>query len=335
MNGRERILACIKDGNSGRTPFMPITMMFAADLIGRPYREYATDYRVLAEGQMRVAELFGADFVSCISDPARESADCGASVVYFDNQPPALDEGNALLADKSRLLKLAQPDPLGGGRMTDRVHAAALLRERAAGSLLIEGWVEGPCALAADLRGINTIMMDFFEDPDYARNLMAFCVDTALTFARAQLDAGAEIIGVGDAAASLVGPMIYDELVQPMEKKLVDGIQAHGGMVRLHICGNTTPILDGMGRLGCEIVDLDHMVSMAAARRAMGPDQVLLGNIDPVSVLRNGTPDTVRAALAQCRDDAAPRHIVGAGCEVVRDTPHENLHAMRLFAENG
>ncbi len=335
MTGRERILACMENGRADRLPFMPITMMFAADLVGKPYGQYAADHRVLAEGQLRVAERFGADFVSTISDPAREAADCGARVVFFDDQPPALDEGNALLADTAALAGLKVPDPLGGGRMTDRIQGLALLRERVGQDLLVEGWVEGPCALAADLRGINAVMMDFFEDPGFATDLMTFCVETALGFAREQIAAGADLIGLGDAAASLVGPSVYEEYVWPLERRLVEGIQAMGGRVRLHICGNTTAILEGMGRLGCEIVDLDYMVSMAAAREAMGPEQTLLGNIEPAGVLRNGTPEAVRAALAACHGACGDPYIVGAGCEVVRDTPHANLDAMAEYARAG
>lgn len=334
MNGYERIRACIDGNPLDAIPFMPITMMFAADHIGVPYGKYAADFRLLVEGQLRVADAYDFDFVSCISDPARESADCGAPVVWFDNQPPALDEGNALLADKAALAGLKQPDPLGGGRMTDRVNASALFREKIGGEKLIEGWVEGPIALAADLRGINHLMMDFFEEPDFVRELMGFAVETGLAFAKAQIEAGADIIGVGDAAASLVGPMVYDEYVWQYEKQLIDGIHAAGGMARLHICGNTSPILEEMGKLGCEIVDLDHMVSMADARTAMGPGQVLLGNIDPVSMLRNGTPNGITAALGVCRAACGDRYIVSAGCEVVRDTPLGNLRAMQGFARN-
>ena len=70
-----------------------------------------------------------------------------------------------------------------------------------------------------------------------------------------------------------------------------------------------------MGTLGCDIVDLDFMVSMAKAREAMGPGQVLLGNLDPVKALRNSDPQSVTAAVAQCHREAGSRYIVGAGCE--------------------
>ena len=118
----------------------------------------------------------------------------------------------------------------------------------------------------------------------------------------------------------------------PYEKRLVDGIHALGAYVRLHICGNTRPLLEGMGTLRCAIVDLDHMVPLEAAREAMGPDQVLLGNIDPVAALRNGTPESVYQAVAECHRQAGPRYIVGAGCEVVRDTPHDNVRALARYA---
>lgn len=332
MTGRERVFAMMEGREVDHLPLMPITMMFAGDLAGVKYGEYAANYEVLADAQIRVAETFGFDYVSAISDPAREAADCGASIHYFENQPPAVDETTALLKNPHDLSKLSVPDPLGGGRMHDRVKGVALLKERAGNERIVEGWVEGPVAEAADLRGINHIMMDFYEQPDFVRDLFHFTVDMGLAFARAQKDAGADLMGVGDAAASLVGPQVYEEFVWDAEKRLVDGLHEMGLKVRLHICGDTRPLLEGMGRLGCEIVDLDYMAPVAEGRAAMGPEQVLLGNLDPVRCLRDGTPESVRAAIAQCHQEAGPNFIVGAGCEVTRDTPHENLRAMCDYA---
>jgi len=328
MNSRERILAHLAGQPVDHLPVMPITMMFAADLIGQPYGRYARDHRVLVEAQLHVAETFGLDYVSCISDPAREAADCGAVVQFYDNQPPAIVEDQARLTDKTALAGLKVPDPLGGGRMHDRVQAAALFREKVGGERLIEGWIEGPCAEAADLRGINNLMLDFYDDPPFVRDLFAFIVEMELQFARAQVEAGVDLMGVGDAAASLVGPHLYEEFVWPYEKKLVDGLRAMGTKVRLHICGNTRAILAGLGRLGCEIVDLDYPSPLSEGRAAMGPNQVLLGNINPVKVLRDGTPASVTDAIAECHRQAGPRYLVGAGCEVPRETAHDNLRAL-------
>jgi len=313
-------------------PLMPITMMFAADRIGAKYGQYARDHRVLVEAQIHTARKFGFDYVSAISDPAREAADLGAAIEYYEDQPPAIVEDRALLADKTALAKLDYPDPLGGGRLHDRVKAIALFKEHVGAELPIEGWVEGPCAQAADLRGINTLMLDFHDDPAFVEELMAFVIEMELRSARAQIDAGADLIGIGDAAASLVGPKIYSHFIQPRESKLVAGIRALGARVRLHICGNTKRILAGMGRTGADIVDLDYLSPLAMARQAMGPDQVLLGNLEPVGVLRNGTPGSVAAAIAVCHREAGARYIVSAGCEVCRDTPIANLRALCDYA---
>ena len=245
MNSHERLQAHLKGSPVDRLPLMPITMMFAADQAGVKYGEYARDHRVLVAAQLLVAERFEFDYVSAISDPAREAADCGAEVQHFEDQPPAILEDRCLLSQKEHLASLKAPDPLGGGRMQDRVEAIALFRDKVGGQKYIEGWVEGPCAEAADLRG-------------------------------------ADILGVGDAAASLVGPKIYEDLVWPFEKRLVDGIHGMGGQVRLHICGKTRAILSGMGRLGCEIVDLDYPSPIDEGRSQMGPSQVLLGNIESI-----------------------------------------------------
>jgi MtaA/CmuA family methyltransferase len=333
MTGRERLLALIDGQEADCLPFVPITMLFAAARAGVSFRDYATDYRVMAEAQLRVAGEFGHDHLTTMSDPAREAADFGASVEYFPDQPPAIIEAQALLSDKSSLNHLNLPDPLGGGRMHDRVLAIDLLRRRTGNDKAVEGWVEGPCAEAADLRGINHLMLDFFDDPVFVRDLFDLVVENALRFARPQVEAGADWIGVGDAAASLIGPKLYEQYVWPYEKKLVDGLHDMGARVRLHICGNIRKIFRGIGALGCEIVDLDYLAPVREAREAMGPDQVLLGNLDPVSILRNGTPDSITREIAQCHADAGPRFIVSAGCEVVRDTPLENFRALAEYAK--
>ena len=183
MNGKERVLAMLDGETVDHLPLMPITMMFAADLAGVPYRNYAADHRVLAEVQTRVAETFGFDYVTAISDPAREVSDLGGAVEWFDNQPPAIIESRALLEDKSRLKTLELPDMSAPGRMRDRIEAVALLKQRTGGSLIVEGWVEGPCAMAADLRGVNTLMLDFHDDPEFVNELFAFVVAMEIAFA--------------------------------------------------------------------------------------------------------------------------------------------------------
>lgn len=149
MRGKQRILSCLHGNieSLDHLPVLPITMMFAADIASVPYRSYAQDYHVLAAAQLKTARTFGLDHVSVISDPAREASDYGATVRWFDDQPPALEEEHSVMAtnpkDVLRNLRLSPPDPTSpGSRMKDRIDGVALLREQAGDEFGVEGWVE-------------------------------------------------------------------------------------------------------------------------------------------------------------------------------------------------
>lgn len=332
MTAKERVLAAAAGRPADHLACMPITMMFAADTAGIRYREYASNGEAMAHAQLLTAERYGLDYVSTISDPAREASDLGAAVEWFDDQPPAILESHARLADKGALARLRLPDISAPGRMRDRVQAVGVLAAAVGAERIVEGWVEGPAALSADLRGLNTLMLDFYDDPKFVDRLVEFVVAMEIEFARAQIRAGASLVGIGDAAASLIGPKFYERFVWAGECRLVRTIHEAGALARLHICGNTRRIFSGMGRTGADIVDLDFLAPIEEARAAMGGDQVLLGNLDPVRAVRDGTPDSIRAALDECHRQAGARYIVGAGCEIPRGTPPENLLAFSRYA---
>jgi MtaA/CmuA family methyltransferase len=315
-------------------PFYPITMMYAADLVARPYREYATNAEVLVKGQLAMAEGFGAWHVSAISDPCVESADLGAPVHFYDDSPPANVEENALLADKSHLSALRVLDPGQGKRMANRLEAVRMLSEEAGEECLVEGWVEGPCAEAADLRGLNRIMMDFFDDEAFVSSLLDFVTEQEIRFALAQVNAGADIIGIGDAASSLIGPSIYEEFVLPRTRRYIKAIHDAGALVRLHICGKIEQLYPQIGTLDFDLIDVDSMNPLPEAREYLGEGPVICANLDPVAEVKNGTPESIRRRLSETVNEVRVKFAVGAGCEIPRGTPAENLRAMREFAED-
>lgn len=335
MTGRERILSVLGGKPADSLPLMPITMMAAADAIRVPYRQYATDADTLARGQVAISTEYDFDHVSAISDPGVEAADCGAAVFFPDDAPPAVDESASLFSDKSALSRFRPPAAEKSRRMSNRLAAVSALKRAVGDAKIVEGWVEGPCAEAADLRGINRLMLDFMDDPPFVEDLFDIVTELAIRFAARQVEAGADMIGIGDAAASLIGPTIYDAFDLPRITRIVEAIRKNGALVRLHICGNITPLLPSIARIGCDILDADSMVSLARARAAIGPKTALLGNIDPVRVLRNGSAKDTSAAIGACARDAGFPYIVGAGCEVPRGTPRQNIEALRRFARAG
>jgi len=327
MNSYERYIATIKKEPVDFLPRVPILMQYAAEHIGSNYAAFAADYRVLVEANLRCREDFGFDQVSAISDPYRESEGFGANVMYAKNHAPFCEQ--TLLADITDLSPLTEnPDPYYCERMRDRLMAVRSFKEYLGGECSILGWVEGAAAEAADLRGVQDFFMDIILNAEAACALMELTVKTGIRFALAQLAEGADTIGIGDAIASQMSADMYRELVWPYEKRMVDAIHAQGGLVKLHICGNTTHILPHVAELGVDIFDVDHMVDPKVARATLGSDVVIAGRVDPVQCVLNGTPQTIRAEVLESYAALGDPHMVGAGCEIPAGTPLVNLKAL-------
>ena len=325
INGLERYLGVLTGQAVDFIPRTPILMQFAAEYIGSDYAQFASDYRVLVKANKQCALDFGIDQLSCISDPYRETQGFGAEITYRTDSTPLSTHP---LAETKDLSILAHPDPLGSERMADRIAAVTAYKQQFGGQYSILGWVEGPAAEAANLRDVAAFMMDTVTDEPFARELLDLCLETGIKFAEAQIRAGADTIGIGDAVASLVSPRTYESLILPREKRLVDAIQTAGAYVKLHICGNITHLLDGIAELGVDILDVDHMVDISTVRQKVGPGVVIGGNIDPAEGVCRGTPESIRQTMLQAYHQVGNPFMVNAGCEIPSGTPLENLRAM-------
>lgn len=310
-----------------RTPNFDIMMTFAAHYIGKPLSRYYQDYRILAEANLVVQEDFDLDIVQVISDPYREAADFGLEVEFPDDDLPVAR--TPLLVEPGGLLDLTSPDPANGQRMSDRLEAIRYLRERVGGSVPIMGWVEGALAEAADLRGVLDLMKDLYLRPDWVEELLEHVVRVEIDFARAQVEAGADIIGLGDAVASQISPQMYRHFVLPYEQRIFSAVHEMGAVTRLHICGDTTHILAEMVASDADIIDIDWMVDIRQAVEIFSDRAGLCGNFDPVAVMLQGTPGDVTKSVVDCQANGGPHYFSAAGCEIPDKTPVENLLAQR------
>ena len=235
MNSLERYMSVVNGGTPDIVSRIPIVMQFAAEYIGSNYGAFASDYKVLVEANRRCAKDFGFDQLSAISDPYRETEGFGGKVQYVTDGVPRCTSPMESTKDMTLLLS---PNPQVSTRMLDRVNAIRESKKLCGGEYSIMGWVEGPAAEAADLRGVMNFLMDTIEDVDFICRLMDRCVEVGIAFAAAQIGAGADTIGIGDAIASQLSPQFYESFIQPREHALVKSIQEMGALVRLRICGN-------------------------------------------------------------------------------------------------
>lgn len=326
MNSLDRYLATIDGNRTDILPRLPILMQFAAEHIGSNYAAFASDYRVLTEANLVCAREFGIDQMNTMSDPYRETQGYGARIIYERDMVPRCEKHP--LEDDLDHSKLIRPDPMSAERMRDRIEAVRAYRDQVGGEYSIMGWVEGPAAEAADLRRLDNFFMDLIDDETRVGRLMDLCVDVAVEFARRQVDVGADTIGIGDAAASQVSCELYEALILPRERRLVNAIKSMGAKVRLHICGNITHLLPGIATLGIDVLDVDHMVDLRDVRKAVGSHTVIAGNLDPVAAVMRSTPEAIRRSVLDCYAQAGNPFMVNAGCEIPSGTAPANLLAL-------
>jgi MtaA/CmuA family methyltransferase len=326
VNGYERFQSTLRGEPCDFLPRMPILMAFKARFAGVDYESLATDCTIKAEANIRCAEHFRFDVVDVMSDPYCETQGFGGEIEYPHDEVPRCP--NPPLAATKDLACLLKPRPLQSERMANTVNTVCAYREKVHRQYSIHGWVEGPAAEAADLRGVMAFLMDVLLDPQWCAELMDVCTEVAIEFARTQIESGADVIGVGDSICSQLPPDVYAELVAPRQEQLFQSIRAAGGRVRLHICGDITHLMPIIKDLSIDILDVDHLVDIFTARSAVGAKMVLAGNLDPVKELLQGNPDAVRKKIRNIYDRIGNPMIVTAGCEIPRDTPHENVFAL-------
>ena len=315
-------------------PFHPILMHFAARYAGYSYGAFAADHRVLVESNLRCLEAFGLDAVGLISDPYRETAAFGARITVPEEAVPRCH--GPVVRNMEDLKGLKNPDVYRADRTRDRILAGKALRKAADPSIPVIGWIEGPLAESCNLAGVNEVLLRLYMDPGFVRMLIDRVMVTAKEFARAQVEAGCGIIGVGDAICSQISAENYREFVREKHRELFGYIHSLGARVKLHICGNITHLLEELPYSGPDIVDLDWMVDMDKARELLGPGITRCGNLDPVGVIQEKKQEEVYAATrGLCEREEGRDFILSGGCEITVNTPPGHLRAMRDASLSG
>jgi len=327
MNSYARVMNRLAGKPVDRIPNMSIVMMFAAKEIGVSYTQCCQDPQLLAQAAIRCHEKYGIDMVCAISDSLREAEGFGAQVVFPEDGVPYAPQMR--LQTLSDIDTLQVIDPSQGRRMNDTLEAVRLMRQWAGNDVPVVGWVEGALAECCDLMDMQHVFINLLDEPEAMEQLIHICAQQGILFAKAQVEAGAHIIGIGDAATSLIGPALYEEFVLPYQQQMIRAIHDMGVPVKLHICGNINPVMHLVAQTGADIVDCDFMVDMDRAADILPKGCCICGNFNPVEVLYEGTPEMVRQATKTCMAlSRKNNNFVAPGCEIPKDTPPENVLAI-------
>ena len=329
MTALERVMAVFTGERPDCVPVVPIVGQAAARLNGITMRAELASPETLAASRIACRERFQYDGIYISADTWVAAEAMGAPVIHADDAPTA---GTVpLLDDVRKLDRLVPPNPNRDGRLPLLVHAVKIAAARAGDQFaVIANFDQSPFSLACALRGINQFMLDVYDNPAFVKKLLEICTESVLRYAKALAAAGAHILNTGDSPAALVGPANYTTFGLPYEQTVFDELRACSILTTLHVCGNTSKILGLMGQSHAHSLELDYQVDLVHARTQVPDELVLIGNIEPVGVLVNATPDNVREQTQRllASSDQLGRFILSTGCAIAPETPPENLQAL-------
>lgn len=326
MNSYQRLMNRLQGEPVDKIPNLCILMGFAAKYSGLKYSEFCLEPEKMVAANIKCHQDFGCDIVTVMSDPYGEAMDYGLVVEFPEDANPVCKK--PFWSGKPSAKTLCVKNIEETVRMQDRVRAIELYARQLKGQCPIAGWVEGTVAEYCDLRGINEAMMDLADEEEFLEEIFETLTKQAIIYVKAQVQAGADIIGIGDAACSLMGPALYKKYAFPYEQQIIDAIHEAGALAKLHICGNTQPLLNDIALLNTDIFDVDWMVDFTLAAQKLKGHSAVCGNFDPVAVLLQGTPQTIAQTVKSCVSLGNETTLISGGCETPPATPLQNLLAV-------
>ncbi|MDR0508884.1 MAG: hypothetical protein LBG63_03555, partial [Candidatus Methanoplasma sp.] len=206
-------------------------------------------------------------------------------------------------------------------------------RETVKTGALAPCWSEGVLTTSAFLRGTEQLLMDMLMEPDVAKKMIARGKEWSDQIVRATYADTADYVIDTDpvASASLIDANMFKEFVFEPTKQNIAGWKKDLKIpVMVHICGDTTPMLDQFTQLGNEIQSIDYLVNIGKAREIVGDKITIMGNVNPVELMWRGSVQDVKTEARSCFDKAGRngRFIFGPGCATPRDSPMENTRAL-------
>ena len=305
---------------------LPILSFPSVSLMGITVRELISDSDRQAEGMKLVAERVKAAAAVSLMDLSVEAECFGATVRVSDGEVPTVVGRMIHDEDEADALEIPAVGTARSGLYVESIRKAVeLITDRP-----VLAGIIGPFSLAARLLDVTEIMMDCYDEPDMVHTVLEKCTAFLIEYAKAYKAAGANGIVMAEPVSGLLSPALEEDFSSPYVKQIVDAVQDDGFIMVYHNCGDNTPrMTQSILSTGAAAYHFGNAIDMADMMTKFPGDTVVMGNVDPAGVLRQGTPETVReatlAVMGKCCD--YPNFVISSGCDIPPATPWENIDA--------
>jgi uroporphyrinogen decarboxylase len=304
------------------------------ELNGHTVRQAVSDGNIHYEAVMTLAKQFPSAAACTIMDLTTEAEAFGAQIAFSDDAVPAV--ASRLLPDVQSIYDLQVPS-LSAGRIPQYLKANLLATRDLKAPSLWRGMEEapplfagciGPFSLAGRLYDMSDIMVLIYEHPDAAHVLLDKCTQFIMKYCEALKLTGANGVLMAEPAAGLLSNDDCLVFSSPYVKRIVDRVQDDHFIVVLHNCGNQGHCTRAMVATGAAAYHFGNKCQMDEVIRDVPPTALAMGNLDPVSLFKDGTPEQMRKATFDLLDKmrSYPNFVLSSGCDTPPHTPIENIN---------
>lgn len=330
----EDFRACSQGRAPSRMPVFALGLEFDYWEAGLNYREMRWDAPGMVRSQVAAVARYDYDWAGIFPDDYIEFEHLGLKM-RDDPGHPTMPE-TYLPMTRETLRTFHVPDLKSVMRCPVHLEMLRGTREALGDTVLVMGRIAAPFSALGLIYGIDTLMVTMLDDPDLVRDNMAFFVDHQIAFGRAQLEAGADLLWVGDccAASNFIRAEHFQAFAFDPAARVAGALRELGGLLIYHSAETSLPHIRAQLELPVHAVNLGEGVRIAEVKKAVGSGPALMGNFDCI-LLRDGTPEQIARETEKMIRENQPGggYMFNTGEGVMAGTPSENVAAMMATAK--
>ncbi len=306
---------------------IPLMTHAGIELTGATLWEAVTNGETQAEAIKVLYRRFKPAAVTTIMDLTVEAEAFGSKIRFEEDEIPTVSE--RLVTRVDEVERLSVPDLSSAKRAQEYLRAAALTAKEVTDVPVLGGCI-GPFSLAGRLLDMTEIMTGIYLMPEMVRELLRKCTLFIKEYVRAYKSLGIDGVIMAEPAAGLLGEEECDTFSSAYIREIVDELQDENFLIVLHNCGHNGMLARSMVSTGAKALHFGNAADMEKVLQEVLKDILVMGNIDPVHVLKEGTPEFVKqqteALLEKAKDYS--NFVLSSGCDLPPHVPLENIEAL-------
>jgi uroporphyrinogen decarboxylase len=322
-----RITSAIKNKPVDRVPIVPQMFYASSKIIGVTFEEAMNDAEKIAKALIAGYRTFGYDGVYADWESFTLITELFGCETYFkQGMIPMVD--SSVIHNRNDLKKIRTIDPKKEGRLPIHLRTIEIIKEELGNDIPVFTRLVAPFTLASLLRGTTDFLKDIIRDPEFVNEIIVKLMPFIESLIVSKIEKGANIIVVVDpiASGSLISGQMFMDFSFPYLKNMTKKITENGAIPSLHICGDSTSLIDLMIKTGAEILELDHQVDIVKLKK--NREICIQGNINPPDLITKKPEQVFKETKHLIEDVGNKGFILSTGCDVPYNASFENIKSM-------